>query len=527
MAPVFTAAADPDAPLRAPLADPGAPPHAPDILDVLIVGAGLSGIGAAATLQRRCTDKRYLILEARAAIGGTWDLFRYPGVRSDSDMYTLGYGFRPWTAQDAIADGATIRDYIAATAREHGIERHIRFSHTVTAAAWCSEHAHWTVQARRADGSSVVLHARFLHLCSGYYDYQRAHRPRFQGEAAYRGRIVQPQFWPQDLDYAGRRVLVVGSGATAVSLVPALARTAARVTMLQRSPSYVVARPRRDRFALRLRRWLPEKAAYALARWRIVLESIALYRLLRALPGFTRRRMIAMAARMLGPGIDAGTHFAPGYKPWDQRICVAPGGDLFRALRSGRAEVVTDEIAHFSERGVVLASGRELKADVVVLATGLRMKILGGATLSVDGRRVDPGRAMSYKGMMLSDVPNCALTFGYTNASWTLKADLTAEWVCRLLRWMDRRGLDIAVARRDPSVLDAPFLDLSSGYVQRAATILPRQGRRGPWRVHQNYLRDLAAIRWRRIDDGTLRFGRAGELPGHDVPTTSTKAAYR
>jgi cyclohexanone monooxygenase len=483
---------------------------AADLLDVLIVGAGLSGIGAAATLRRRCPDKRFALLEARAAIGGTRDLFRYPGVRSDSDMYTLGYGFRPWAGADAIADGAAIRDYIAATAREHGVDAHIRFKHTVVKAAWCSKAARWTVEARLDDGATALLQARFLYLCSGYYDYGRAHRPRFKGEADFQGRIVQPQFWPQDLDYRNLRVVVVGSGATAVSLVPAMAQQAAHVTMLQRSPSYVVARPARDAFALRLRRWLPTQAAHTLARWRIVLESIALYRLLRALPGFTRKRMIAMAARMAGPRVDAATHFAPAYKPWDQRICVAPGGDLFRALRAGRADVVTDRIARFSRQGVVLASGRELEADVVVMATGLRIKILGGAQLTVDGRPVDPGRAMAYKGMMLSGVPNCALAFGYTNASWTLKADLTAVWVCRLLRWMDRRGAQIALAPRDPAQAEAPFLDLSSGYVQRASYLLPKQGRRHPWRVHQNYLRDLLAIRLGRIDDGVLQFRRAG-----------------
>ena len=484
---------------------------AADLLDVLIVGAGLSGIGAAAMLRRRCPDKRFALLEARAAIGGTWDLFRYPGVRSDSDMYTLGYGFRPWTGASAIADGAAIRDYIAATARAYDIDAHIRFGHTVVKAAWCSKAARWTVESRLPDGATVLLRAKFLYLCSGYYDYERAHRPRFEGESDYQGRIVQPQFWPQDLDYAGRRVVVVGSGATAVSLVPAMAQQAAHVTMLQRSPSYVVARPRRDAFALRLRRWLPAQAAHTLARWRIVLESIALYRLLRALPGFTRKRMIAMAARMAGPGVDANIHFAPAYKPWDQRICVAPSGDLFRALHAGRAGIVTDRIARLSRQGIVLASGRELEADVIVMATGLRLKILGGAQLTVDGRTVDPSRAMSYKGMMLSSVPNCALAFGYTNASWTLKADLTAAWVCRLLRWMDRRGAQIALAPRDQAEAEAPFLDLRSGYVQRASHLLPKQGRRHPWRVHQNYLRDLLAIRFGRIDDGVLRFGRAGE----------------
>lgn len=495
---------------------PAAPPRSDDdILDILIVGAGLSGIGAAATLARRSPARRYAILEARGAIGGTWDLFRYPGVRSDSDMYTLGYGFRPWRHPNAIADGATIRDYIRDTAREHGVERHIRYGHKVVKAAWCSRAALWTVQAELADhagGGACTLRARFLYLCSGYYDYDEAHRPRFEGEADFAGRIVEPQFWPAELDYTGKRVIVVGSGATAVSLVPAMAEHAAGVTMLQRSPAYVVARPAADRFALAMQRWLPARPAHALARWRIVLEGIALYKLLRALPHLTGKRIVAMASHMAGPQVDA-RHFTPDYLPWDQRICVAPSGDLFRALRAGRAGIVTDQVARFTARGILLASGRELPADLVVLATGLKIKLLGGAAIEVDGRPLDPGRSMSYKGMMLGDVPNCALAFGYTNASWTLKADLTANYVCRLLDHMDRHGHRIAVARADPTVPDAPFLSFTSGYLQRALHLLPRQGLRKPWKVHQNYLADLLTIRYRRIDDGVLRCGPPGRLP--------------
>jgi monooxygenase len=480
--------------------------------DVLVVGAGLSGIGAAWHLQRHCPGKRYAILEARAAMGGTWDLFRYPGVRSDSDMYTLGYGFAPWTAGKAIADGPSIRAYIEDTARRHGIDRHIRYGHRVVSASWTSADACWDVEVEHA-GSRSTLRTRFLYLCSGYYSYEEAHRPRFAGEEAFRGRIVQPQFWPQDLDWTGKRVVVVGSGATAVTLVPSMAARAAHVTMLQRSPTYVVSRPSDYGFARRLRRWLPPPAAYALTRWRVIVESMLLYRVVRARPELARQKIVAMARRQLGRGYDVDTHFTPAYQPWDQRICVAPDGDLFKAIRSGRASVATDHIARFDAGGLVLRSGRRLDADVVVMATGLQLRLLGGIAITVDGAPFDANRAMSYKGMMLSGLPNCVATFGYTNASWTLKADLTAAWTCRLLRAMDRKGAAIAVVRRDPAVEPAPFLDFTSGYVQRAAHLLPQQGKRRPWRVHQDYLLDMLTIRFGRLADGTLRFGAKGTLP--------------
>lgn len=486
----------------------------PDVLDVLIVGAGLSGIGAAAMLQSRCPGKRYAILEARDAIGGTWDLFRYPGIRSDSDMYTLGYAFKPWLAAKAIADGPSIRDYIRETARSHGIERHIRFGHKVVRAEWSSEAACWTVHAAHGPGGDIrVLRTRFLHMCSGYYSYDHAYRPGFEGEAQYRGRIVQPQFWPEDLDYAGKRVVVIGSGATAVTLVPAMAKQAAHVTMLQRTPTYVVSRPSEYRFARRLQTLLPPKAAYWATRWRVILESMLLYRLARAKPDLVKQKIVQMAAHQLGPGFDVGAHFTPSYKPWDQRVCVVPDGDLFRAIRKGQAEVVTDHVARFTERGILLHSGRELEADVVVMATGLSLSVLGGATLVVDGKPFDPSQAMSYKGMMLSDLPNSVMTFGYTNASWTLKADLTAAWVCRLLRHMDRHGQAIAVVRREPGVAPEPFLSFTSGYVQRAAALLPKQGSRRPWQVYQNYLQDMMTIRFGRIADGVIRFGSKGAMP--------------
>ena len=488
-----------------------APDEAP--FDVLIVGAGLSGIGAAAMLQERCPGKRYAILEARAAIGGTWDLFRYPGVRSDSDMYTLGYGFKPWLDAKAIADGPSIRNYIRETAHSHGIEQHIRFGHKVLRASWSSLDALWTIEAQLGGtGGTTLLRTRFLHMCSGYYDYEQAYRPHFEGEAVFQGRIVQPQFWPQDLDYAGKRVVVIGSGATAVTLVPAMAAGAAHVTMLQRSPTYVVSRPSEYRFAQRLQRRLPPKLAYWATRWRVIAESMLLYRIARGKPELAKRKIVQMAAQALGPGIDAA-HFTPDYKPWDQRVCVVPDGDLFRALRAGSAEVVTDQIARFTEEGIVLASGRVLAADVVVMATGLSLSVLGGARIEVDGQAYQPSAHMAYKGMMLSDLPNSAMTFGYTNASWTLKADLTAAWVCRLLNYMERKGQAIAVVRQEPGVEAQPFLSFTSGYVQRAQALLPKQGARRPWQVYQNYVQDMLTIRFGRIADGVMRFGPKGKLP--------------
>lgn len=490
------------------------PRNEQSLLDVLIVGAGLSGIGAAHHLQQRCPGKHYAILETRDAIGGTWDLFRYPGVRSDSDMYTLGYAFRPWTDAKAIADGDVIRRYICDTADEAGITPHIRFGHKVLSAAWSSQDACWTVEVEQlANGTRSRLRTRFLYLCSGYYRYAEGHRPEFPGEQDYQGRVVQPQFWPVELDYAGKRVVVIGSGATAVTLVPALAKAAAHVTMLQRSPTYIVTRPSEDALARRLRRHLPASVAYGLTRWKNVLLSIALFRLARRRPQQFKRRLVAMAADQLQPGYDVQTHFTPRYNPWDQRICVVPDGDLFEAIRAGRAAVVTDHIDCFTATGVRLTSGQELAADIVVLATGLKLNALGDIALTIDGHACDASQSMAYKGMLLSDVPNLALAFGYTNASWTLKADLTAAYVCRLLRYMDRHGHTIAVARRDPSVASQPFLNFTSGYVQRALDVLPKQGARRPWQVYQNYLQDLITIRFTRIADGVMRFGSKGNLP--------------
>jgi cation diffusion facilitator CzcD-associated flavoprotein CzcO len=487
--------------------DTAAPGIPVETVDVLIVGAGLSGIGAAVHLQRRCASKSYAILEARDAVGGTWDLFRFPGVRSDSDMYTLGYSFRPWTNANAIAGGASIRRYIADTAREAGIDEHIRFGHKVTRASWSGESAQWTIEARRGGGQIPArFRCRFLYICSGYYSYESAHRPQFPNESSYRGTIVHPQFWPDRLDYAAKRVVVVGSGATAVTLVPELAKSAAHVTMLQRSPSYVFNLPAVDAIANRLRRWLPARLAYPLVRMKNVLVGAAFFQLARRRPELAKKRLVGMVRERLPPGFDVAQHFTPRYNPWDQRVCVVTDGDLFKAIGSGAASVVTDQIDAFTVDGVRLKSGAEVHADIVVLATGLKLNLLGDIDFTVDGVRVEIAGSMAYKGAMLSGVPNLAYTFGYTNASWTLKAELTANYVCRLIRHMDSRGYAIAVPRRDPAVVEESFLDFTSGYVVRALDLLPKQGSLRPWRVYQNYFLDALTLRFGRIDDGVLEF---------------------
>ncbi len=478
-------------------------------LDVLIIGAGLSGIGTAHALASQCPDKRYAILEARNAIGGTWDLFRYPGIRSDSDMYTLSYSFKPWYNRKAIADGADIRRYIEETAEQAGIAHKIRFHHKVKSAEWSTQEACWTVNAQvTTDDGKVqdkLFKARLLSVCAGYYSYDEGYRPDFPNESAFKGQIIHPQFWPENLDYADKRVVVIGSGATAVTLVPAMAKTAAHVTMLQRSPSYVVSRPLEDGIAKNLQKWLPLPAAHAATRWKNVLVGSFFYRIARTKPELFKERLLQMVKMHVGPAVDM-KHFTPSYKPWDQRICAVPDGDLFHDLRTGRASVVTDTIDSFTPTGIRLASGEELEADIIVTATGLKLNALGDVKVSVDGEAVKPGDRMAYKGMMLSDIPNFVLTFGYTNSSWTLKAELTANYTCRLLRYMDRKGYQIAMPKRDPQVSDMPFLDFTSGYVQRAADMLPRQGDRKPWQVYQNYMQDKLTIQYGRVDDGVMQF---------------------
>ncbi|MBS1871471.1 MAG: NAD(P)/FAD-dependent oxidoreductase [Actinobacteria bacterium] len=478
-------------------------------LDVLIVGAGLSGIGAACHLQADCPGKRYAILEARAASGGTWDLFRYPGIRSDSDMFTLGYAFKPWTEAKAIADGPSILNYIRDTAREHGVERHIRYGRRVVRAAWSSADARWTVDVERADtGETEQLTCSFLYGCTGYYRYDEGYTPRFEGTERFQGEIVHPQHWPQELDYRGKRVVVIGSGATAVTLIPAMAEQgAAHVTMLQRSPSYVFSLPGRDPLADLIRRLLPPRRAYPIVRWKNVLLASAMYKLSRRAPDFMRRLLRRGVAQRLPAGYDVDTHFNPTYAPWDQRLCLVPDGDLFTAVRDGKASIVTDRIETFTERGLRLASGVELEADVIVTATGLNLLVFGGIELSVDGERVAFSDTVGYKGIMFSGVPNLALTLGYTNASWTLKADLAATWVCRLLNHMDAHGYaSVTPQRPEPGAPTQPFIDLRSGYVLRSIDQLPQQGERAPWRLHQSYPRDVMLLKRGPIDDGALRF---------------------
>ncbi len=481
---------------------------APEPLDVLIVGAGLSGIGAAYHVQTMLPGKRFALLETRDRLGGTWDLFRYPGIRSDSDMYTLGYSFRPWTNPQAIADGPAILEYIEETARAFGVDRHIRYRQRVRHAMWSRGRARWDVGVEdTATGAVVTYHARFLFVCAGYYDYGAGYTPEFDGMESFRGRIAHPQQWTEDIEYAGKRVVVIGSGATAVTLVPELAKRAAHVTMLQRSPTYLISRATKDPLASIVRRWLPAKAAYAVMRWKNILVGMAFYALCRKLPDAAARLLVRGAKREAGESIDADTHLTPRYRPWDQRLCLVPDGDLFTALRAGGVSLVTDHVDRFTERGIRLRSGREIEADLIVTATGLKLSFLGGMRLEVDGRSIDGSDSIVYKGAMVSDVPNLAFAVGYTNASWTLKCDLTSEYVCRLIRYLDENGYDSAVPRiDDPSLQPEPMIDFTSSYVQRALASIPKQGSRTPWKLHQNYIRDLALLRRGPIDDGSLEF---------------------
>jgi monooxygenase len=480
----------------------------PEALDVVIVGAGLSGISAAYHLQASLPEKSYAILEAREDLGGTWDLFRYPGIRSDSDMYTLGYSFRPWTTPKAIADGPSILSYIRETAEAYGIDRRIRYRRRVERAVWSSERGRWTVEARdTATGELVRYSARFLFVCSGYYDYDEGYTPDFPGRERFRGRIVHPQKWTPDVDYTGKRVVVIGSGATAVTLVPELAKQAAHVTMLQRSPTYIISMPATDPVAEWMRARLSSSGAYAVTRWKNVLLGMGFYSFCRKAPGVAKRLLVHQMKRRVGGAVDTQTHFTPAYDPWDQRLCLVPDGDLFAALRRGNASVVTDHVDSFTEAGLRLRSGRELEADLIVTATGLKLKFLGGMRLEVDSAPVEPADRMVYKGSMLSDVPNLAFAIGYTNASWTLKCDLTSEYVCRLLRHMDEHGYARAVPRNnDPSLKEEPIIDFSSGYVRRSLAQIPKQGSRAPWKLYQNYALDLALLRRGRVADPAMEF---------------------
>lgn len=479
-------------------------------VDTLIVGAGLSGIGSAVHLRQGLPQQSVLILEARERLGGTWDLFRYPGIRSDSDMHTLGYSFKPWTGAKAIADGPSILQYVQETAQEFGVLPLIRFGHKVLSASWDSSAARWSVMVKRLSDDTVVqMQCRFLLMCSGYYNYQSGYTPVIPGIESFQGKVVHPQHWPQDLDYRGKQVVVIGSGATAMTLVPEMAKQAARVTLLQRSPTYVVARPSRDAFADALRRVLPSKWAYALTRWKNVLVGIFYFNLARRKPALAKARILQDAAKALPAGYPIDPHFTPRYQPWDQRICLVPDADLFSAIGLGRAQMVTDTIDKIEPQGIRLHSGQWLNADLIVTATGLDLLGFGGMQISVDGVPLNVADCLAYKGMMLNGVPNFAYIFGYTNASWTLKSDLSGQYVLRILRHMRSHTFDSVVPRLvDLSVQPEPWVDFSSGYFQRAMDRFPKQGNKKPWRLYQNYVRDLLALRWGRLDDGVLVFGK-------------------
>lgn len=493
-----------------------------DHVDVIIVGAGLSGVGGACHLKMACPRKSFVILEGREAIGGTWDLFRYPGVRSDSDMFTLGYRFRPWRESKVMADGPAILNYIRDTAKEFRVDKAIRYNHRVRRAEWSSNEARWTVEVEigrekdaengRENGAEqnrevVQFTCNFLYLCTGYYDYDSGYTPEWPGVERFEGTMVHPQKWPEELDYTNKRIVVIGSGATAVTLVPAMAEHAKHVTMLQRSPSYIVSRPAEDKVATWLRRCLPDKAAYAASRWKNVLNTLFFYNLARKRPSFFKWMVARGVRKHLQTDYDA-KHFTPRYNPWDQRMCFVPDADLFNAMREGRVSVVTDQIESFTENGLSLKSGEQLDADIIVTATGLNMKLFSGMQLVVDDKPVNLPKTLVYKGMMFSDVPNLAFAVGYTNASWTLKCDLTAEYVCRLINHMDQQGYAVCTPRvNDPDIEDEPVIDFSSGYVLRALHTLPRQGSKTPWRLHQNYVKDLSMMRYGRVDDGTMEFG--------------------
>ena len=480
--------------------------------DVLIVGAGISGIGAGYHLQAESPDRTFVILEGRADIGGTWDLFRYPGVRSDSDMHTLGYSFKPWTAQKSIADGPSILAYLRETAHEFGIGRHIRFGHRVNRAEWSSDEAHWTVEAIN-DGAAVTMTCSYLFMCSGYYSYASGYTPEFAGVGDFTGRVVHPQQWPEDLDAAGKRVVVIGSGATAMTLVPALAKTAAHVTMLQRSPTYVVSRPDVDPVANVLRKVLPGALAYRLTRWKNVQMQGLIYKRTRAAPAKAKAKLLDMVRAQLPVGYDVDTHFTPSYNPWDQRLCLVPNADLFEVIKDGSATVVTDTIDTFTEQGIRLTSGEELPADIIVTATGLRMVTLGEMSFVVDGEPVDFAKTWTYKGFAYSGVPNLASSFGYVNASWTLRADLTCEYVCRLLNHMRASGTVECTPRlraSDAGMPERPWIDgFSAGYMQRVMHLLPKQSDREPWINTQNYAEDRKLFGTPSVDDGVMQFTAA------------------
>ena len=483
-------------------------------VDVVVVGAGLTGISAGYHLQTMSPDRSYVILEGRDSLGGTWDLFRYPGIRSDSDMHTLGYSFKPWTAAKSIADGPSILQYVQDTSVEYGIDKRIRFKHLVTKAEWSTDEARWTVTATRKDmNETVQMSCNFLFMCSGYYSYKGGYTPEFAGLDRFKGQIVHPQKWPEDLDYAGKRIIVIGSGATAMTLVPAMAQTAAHITLLQRSPTYVVSRPDSDPVANRLRKFLPTKMAYSVTRLKNTTMQQIVYKRTRVKPLEIKALLLGGVRAELGPDYDVDKHFTPKYNPWDQRLCLVPNGDLFASIRSGKATMVTDTIANFTETGITLASGETLEADIIVTATGLNLVTLGEMDFVVDGKPVDFAKTWSYKGFGYSGVPNMGSVFGYINASWTLRADLICTYVCRLLNHMKETGTEICVPElreSDKDMPERPWIDsFTSGYMERSMHKFPRQSDREPWINPQNFKRDKKMFRKSPIEDGAMRFTKS------------------
>ncbi|MEY4765722.1 MAG: hypothetical protein RI907_2395 [Pseudomonadota bacterium] len=479
--------------------------------DVLIVGAGLSGIGAAHHLRKNCPEKTFAILEGRDTMGGTWDLFRYPGIRSDSDMYTLGYNFKPWTEKQVIADGGRIRNYIKEVARDGGFDSKVRYGHKVVKADWDSATARWTVTCQKKSGETTQLTCNWLHMCSGYYNYEQGFTPDFPGLDTFKGQLIHPQFWPENLDYSGKRVVVIGSGATAITLIPSMTDKAGHVTMLQRTPSYVISVPQFDPMVRFLLKFLPEMTVYNISRARNNFITQGIFKLSRKYPNFMRKLLLKQVKVQVGPDFDM-KHFTPPYNPWDQRLCAVPNGDLFKALRRGKASVVTDHIDRFVDKGIQLKSGQTLEADIIVTATGLQLQMFGGMQLSKDGQALNIANHISYKGLMFNDIPNFTNTLGYTNASWTLKADLIAEYLCRMLKHMDKSGNQIAQPIRTPDVKEAPLLDMTSGYVARVAHELPKGADRAPWKLYQNYAMDREQLHNGKLEDGVMAFTKAGSV---------------
>jgi len=474
--------------------------------DVIVVGAGISGIAAAYNLQKSCPNKSFAILEGRSALGGTWDLFKYPGIRSDSDMHTLGFRFKPWIHKKSIADASSILEYLNETVDEYGIRDKIAFNQKVTAANWLSEKSLWELNVMN-EGQSISMTCNFLFLCGGYYSYDKPYMPKFPEQDRFEGQVIHPQFWDESLDYSDKKVVVIGSGATAVTLVPAIAKNAAHVTMLQRSPSYVVSAPGEDSWSQALNKIFPIRLTYFLIRWKNIFRTSLGFYLSRKYPERVKDRLINLVQEELGNDYDVEKHFTPRYNPWDQRMCLVPDSDLFNSIKCGKASVVTDHIEHFTERGILVKSGEHLEADIIVTATGIELNALNDIEVSVNNEKVEPHNRLSYKGMMLSGVPNLAFSFGYVNASWTLRADLTCEYVCRLLNRMDKLGVNTCIPQEDPTaIVDDEYIDFSSGYVQRALDRLPKQGKKAPWRNYQNYLKDIFLVRIFSIKDSTLKF---------------------